>query len=358
MGVFCFSILSGMKAVFLFFCMVIAVALAQQAGFQDTLIIDDFTTVTPQIIVQTEANSQYPIVQTRSTTASDILGGERDLRLTVLSGSDNLVLSSGVSNGLFQCATPAGARGRSTLQFDGVDGSINLNPSGLGGLNFRNNGGNSFRVSVTSDLATRVDFLVYSGSTSAVCVYNLTLVAGSTVDTVILFSQFSSGCDFSSVGAIEIVAQMEPNVDVQVSLFSVYGPIPVTPTPSRTPTPVPSNSVTPSRTPTPSNRCVCNCNAFTCDIRVDPLHRFDTFSYYRTSDFDDIDTITVPSVTIPTVTVPTFTVPTVTVPTVTVPTITIPTVTVPTITYATGGSSDAGVLALSLAAMMAVVFAF
>merc|ERR1712032_354992 len=292
MGVFCFSILSGMKAVFLFFCMVIAVALAQQAGFQDTLIIDDFTTVTPQIIIQTEANSQYPIVQTRSTTASDILGGERDLRLTVLSGSDNLVLSSGVSNGLFQCATPAGARGRSTLQFDGVDGSIN-----------------------------------------AVCVFNLTLVAGSTVDTVILFSQFGSGCDFTNVGAIEIVAQMEPNVDVQVSLFSVYGPIPVTLTPSRTPTPVPSNSVTPSRTPTPSNRCVCNCNAFTCDIRVDPLHRFDTFSYYRTSDFDDIDTITVPSVTIPTVTVP-------------------------TITYATGGSSDAGVLALSLAAMMAVVFAF
>merc|ERR1712032_524343 len=224
MGVFCFSILSGMKAVFLFFCMVIAVALAQQAGFQDTLIIDDFTTVTPQIIIQTEANSQYPIVQTRSTTASDILGGERDLRLTVLSGSDNLVLSSGVSNGLFQCATPAGARGRSTLQFDGVDGSISLNPSGLGGLNFRNNGGNSFRVSVTSDLATRVDFLVYSGSTSAVCVFDLT-----------------------NVGAIEIVAQMEPNVDVQVPLFSVYGPIPVTPTPSRTPTPVPSNSVTPSR---------------------------------------------------------------------------------------------------------------
>merc|ERR1712100_626841 len=274
-------------------------------------------TVTHQIIIQTEANSQYPIVQTRSTTASDILGGERDLRLTVLSGSDNLVLSSGVSNGLFQCATPAGARGRSTLQFDGVDGSINLNPSGLGGLNFRNNGGNSFRVSVTSD-------------------------------TVILFSQFSSGCDFSSVGAIEIVAQMEPNVDVQVSLFSVYGPIPATPSPTRTPTPIPSNSVTPSRTPTPSNRCVCNCNAFTCDIRVDPLHRFDTFSYYRTSDFDDIDTITVPSVTIPTVTVPTFT----------VPTVTVPTVTVPTITYATGGSSDAGVLALSLAAMMAVVFAF
>merc|ERR1712014_435183 len=93
---------------------------------------------------------------------------------------------------------------------------------------------------------------------------------------------------------------------------------PPTPSPSPSPSPVPSQSVTPSRTPTPSNRCVCNCNAFTCDIRVDPLHRFDTFSYYRTSDFDDIDTITIPSVTVPTVTVPTFTVPTVTVPTVTV----------------------------------------
>merc|ERR1712137_1062557 len=307
MGVFCFSILSGMKAVFLFFCMVIAVVLAQQPGFQDTLVIDDFTTVTPQIIIQTALDSQYPIVQTRSTVASDVLGGERDLRLTVFSGTDNLVLSSGVSNGLFQCATPAGARGQSTVQYDGADGSINLSPSGLGGVNLRNNGGNSFRVSVTSDLATRVDFVVYSGSANARCVFNLTLVAGSTVDTVLQFSQFSSGCDFSSVGAIEIIALMEPNVDVQVSLFSVYGPIPATPTP----------------TPSPSDRCVCNCNAFTCDIRVDPLHRFDTFSYYRTSDFDDIDSITIPTVTVPTVTVPTFTVPTVTIPTVTVPTITI-----------------------------------
>merc|ERR1712232_160284 len=345
-SVFCFSILSGMKAVFLFFCMVIAVALAQQAGFQDTLVIDDFTTVTPQILIQTEASSNYPIVGTRSTTASDILGGERDLRLTVLTGEDNLVLSSGVASGAFQCATPAGASGRSTLQWDGVDGSINLNPSGLGALNFRANGGNSFRVSVTTDIATRVDFIVYSGSASATCVFNLSLAAGTTVDTVLLFSQFSNGCDFSRVGALEIVAQMGPNVDVLVNIFSVYGPTPPTPSPSPSPSPVPSQSVTPSRTPTPSNRCVCNCNAFTCDIRVDPLHRFDTFSYYRTSDFDDIDTITIPSVTVPTVTVPTFT----------VPTVTVPTVTVPTITYATGGSSDAGVLALSLAAMMAVVF--
>merc|ERR1712110_243126 len=338
------GILSGMKAVFLFFCMVIAVVLAQQPGFQDTLVIDDFTTVTPQIIIQTALDSQYPIVQTRSTVASDVLGGERDLRLTVFSGTDNLVLSSGVSNGLFQCATPAGARGQSTVQYDGTDGSINLNPSGLGGVNLRNNGGNSFRVSVTSDLATRVDFVVYSGSANARCVFNLTLVAGSTVDTVLQFSQFSSGCDFSSVGAIEIIALMEANVDVQVSLFSVYGPIPATPT------------------PTPSDRCVCNCNAFTCDIRVDPLHRFDTFSYYRTSDFDDIDSITIPTVTVPTVTVPTFTVPTVTIPTVTVPTITIPSVTIPTDTFGTGDASNvesgAGVVVMSLATLMAVALAF
>merc|ERR1712110_457395 len=333
------GILSGMKAVFLFFCMVIAVVLAQQPGFQDTLVIDDFTTVTPQIIIQTALDSQYPIVQTRSTVASDVLGGERDLRLTVFSGTDNLVLSSGVSNGLFQCATPAGARGQSTVQYDGTDGSINLNPSGLGGVNLRNNGGNSFRVSVTSDLATRVDFVVYSGSANARCVFNLTLVAGSTVDTVLQFSQFSSGCDFSSVGAIEIIALMEANVDVQVSLFSVYGPIPATPT------------------PTPSDRCVCNCNAFTCDIRVDPLHRFDTFSYYRTSDFDDIDSITIPTVTVPTVTVPTFTVPT-----VTIPTVTIPSVTIPTVTFGTGDASNvesgAGVVVMSLATLMAVALAF
>merc|ERR1712063_247410 len=105
------------------------------------------------------------------------------------------------------------------------------------------------------------------------------------------------------------------------------------------------------------DRCVCNCNAFTCDIRVDPLHRFDTFSYYRTSDFDDIDSITIPTVTVPTVTVPTFTVPTVTIPTVTVPTITIPSV-----TFGTGDASNvesgAGVVVMSLATLMAVALAF
>merc|ERR1712211_196774 len=137
-----------------------------------------------------------------TATDGSIIGNERDLQLVVVSGASNLLMTAGVANGNFQCATPDGAQGYSTVQWDGADAS-----------------------------------------------FNLTLPGGeSTNEFELEFSGFTSGCDFSSVGAIEMVVQQRPQpVDVTVELFTVLGPIPQTPTPTRTPTPVPSNSATPSR---------------------------------------------------------------------------------------------------------------
>merc|ERR1712167_154011 len=153
----------------------------------------------------------------------------------------NLLMTAGVANGNFQCATP-----------DGADASFNLQANGLGALNFRADSNFAFRARIFSDLSTIVSFRVYSGSGSALRSRNLTLPGGeSTNEFELEFSSFTSGCDFSRVGAIEMIVQQRPQpVDVTVELFTVLGPIPQTPSP----------------TPSPSEQCICRCPVFTCEV--------------------------------------------------------------------------------------------
>merc|ERR1712137_305284 len=211
-----------MRSALLFLCLaIVACTFAQRAGFRDAVIIDEFTTVTRQIIITTEDNTVYPVTQTAFATATDgsIIGNERDLQLVVVSGQSNLLMTAGVANGNFQCATI-------------------------------------------------VSFRVYSGSGSALCSRNLTLPGGeSTNEFELEFSSFTSGCDFSRVGAIEMIVQQRPQpVDVTVELFTVLGPIPQTPSPTPSPSPIPSNSRTPTPTPSPSEQCICRCPVFTCEV--------------------------------------------------------------------------------------------
>jgi hypothetical protein len=218
----------------------VACTFAQAPGFQDNIIIDEFTTITRQIIITTEDNTVYPVTQTAFATSTDgsIIGNERDLQLVVVSGNSNLLMTAGVANGNFQCATPDGAQGYSTVQWDGADASFNLQANGLNARDFTAGGNTYFRTRIFSDLTTIVTFRVYSGSSSAVCSRNITLPGGeSTNEYQLPFTSFTSGCDFTRVGALEMIVQQRPQpVDVTVELFTVVGPIPVSPsaTPSNT----------------------------------------------------------------------------------------------------------------------------
>merc|ERR1712032_1795965 len=206
-------------------------------------IIDEFTTVTRQIIITTEDNTVYPVTQTAFATATDgsIIGNERDLQLVVVSGASNLLMTAGVANGNFQCATPDGAQGYSTVQWDGADASFNLQANGLNARDFTAGGNTYFRTRIFSDLTTNE--------------YQLP------------FTSFTSGCDFTRVGALEMIVQQRPQpVDVTVELFTVVGPIPVSPSATPSPSPIPSNSRTPTPTPSPSEQCICKCPVFTCEV--------------------------------------------------------------------------------------------
>jgi len=243
------------------------VALCSGQGFRDLFVIDNFEVNTPTQVIVIPQNPTFPITRFVQTQSSTIAGGERDIFLQCNGGGSSLLMSASVSGGNYTASTPNGARGFSTLTFDGEDASTNLDTSGLFGTGFSNwraEGGFALRVSMRSDITTTVTFRVYSGSANSVCTSTQTVPAGLT-DQIYLLDfddDWSGNCDFSNVGALDINFQQNDNVDVILQFISVYAPIPTTPSPS----PSPTRTRTPTPTPTLSDVCVCFCPNFTCEL--------------------------------------------------------------------------------------------
>jgi len=202
----------------------------------DVLTIDSFTPDTPPIIITIDS-TQLPQTKTAFTTGSGILGGERDLSLTAESGPNSRVLTSGVTEGEWSISTPNGASGVSIMQYDGTDGSINLNTAGLGGVDLRVSGGDGLRAIIVTDIDTAYTFTVYSAGGSSDFVQP---ILGTLPETEYLlpFSQFSGNANFNAVTAIEIQIEAFDNVDSTITLFAVTG-VPTTPPPPPPPPDVP-----------------------------------------------------------------------------------------------------------------------
>jgi len=204
---------------------IFAVALAQvQPGFQDVRNIDTFDAVTPTILIVVPNNPSFPMASEQTTivgSSDGVIGNERNLLLTVLSGESNDVLSTGVSNSDFSCTTPQDATGVTLLQYDGSDSSSALNPNGLrqvSGLstNLRDGDAFAFHARMESDHPTNVIFRVYSGSSTNYCEAIQPLPGDDVVhDYFVNYNEFNdigSGCDFSNVGAIEVVVEVRRNI--------------------------------------------------------------------------------------------------------------------------------------------------
>lgn len=221
--------------VFLLFCHLFF-AIVQGS---DVRSIDDFEIATPSIVIVIPTNPTFPLCSDTYTyvgSSKEIIGGERDLSLTVYSGSENRVLVAGVTLGEFSCTSPVDTQSSSLLQYDGVDNSINLNPSGLGGIDFTLYGGNAIRLVAFSDAPTTISLVVYSGSVGEACYVNVTLPGYDYSREYILdFNSFTSGCDFQNVGAIEVITHTVSSVDIIIQSLYVYAnPTTVTALPSPT----------------------------------------------------------------------------------------------------------------------------
>ena len=310
----------------------------------DIVQVDTFTSDgTNFITIELTTSLLPPVVRTSffstgNPDSDEIIGGERDLQLNALTGSSGRVFATSVNLGEWEIATPNGASSQVLMQYDGIDGSINLNSKGLtaitgasGGLDLTiGSTADGFHLTIETDIETDYKFTVYdvSGGSSTL---TKPIQGGSvSVDASILFKDFSGNANFNKIGAIEILVEGLPNVDTITNLFALSGPEPSTtpsasksPTvpsasrsnspgpssdrsrsPSRTPPIPPSESRTPSTSPSasPFPTCQCNCPNFRCGLVFDRPETDDddsasserviyrpVFYYAEDDDFDGIE---------------------------------------------------------------------
>ena len=133
-------------------------------------------------------------------SSGSMVGGERDLRVSVVSGS----ISAGASLGVLKVSAGVGANGSVEAVWDGVDNDpSNINTLGLGGLNLTSGGADAFLIGLNSlSGSPSLTLSVYAGA-------NLSTVtlSGLTVSTLpqvlrIPYNTFSGSANFSGAGAI------------------------------------------------------------------------------------------------------------------------------------------------------------
>lgn len=243
----------------------------------------DFSLSDPAVVCNTGQTSGCTQSEV-SINDSSVIGGQRNILLSADRGDGTLFQTSVVSDS-WTSSTPVDSSGFSRMQYDGQDGTADLDISGLQ-EDLTEDLADAFEIDVETDVTSDITISIYEGGQT--CEFGpLTVVgnAGVVQTFEIDYSQFSGNCPLTNVGAIEILVEMFDNVDVIISKFVTTGEVAPTPspspsnqpdpsssnTPSRTPTPgptsAPSQSNTPSRTPTPQpEECVCNCPTFFCGL--------------------------------------------------------------------------------------------
>merc|ERR1712130_425034 len=103
-----------------------------------------------------------------------IVGGERDIRLTIEEGSLQIV-SANVGAGVYTVTTTNAGRGIASLVYDGPDGdAFNIDPNGLD-HDMSANGAAALRLEYSVDVETAVTVNLFSGSSSPCGAYSFAI---------------------------------------------------------------------------------------------------------------------------------------------------------------------------------------
>lgn len=188
--------------------------------------IDPFN-VTAQAV---QVNTGTPTA-TSSVAASEVVGGERDIRATFTSGLANLDVAVVPGSSLFTFSSGANVIGTALVQYDGADGDATaLNATGLGGISLNsNNSLAGFQISTRGDSAGQaVVIRVYSSATNF---STATVTPPNQVTPEPIFVPFSAftvgggtGANFNSVGAIELFIDGIIDQNTTVSVVRSAGP--------------------------------------------------------------------------------------------------------------------------------------
>jgi hypothetical protein len=187
--------------------------------------IDDWSTPGDTLLIIVDSSSVFPITIEGFYTASDsnILGQERDVQLYATSGSDGAPVSVSVE-GSMSLATPGTGTGGTVTQYDGRDGSMNLNPSGLSGVDLTAFGADAISLFGSTDHPTQVTFTITSDF-SHTSTYEMLLPATTEIEEYVLyFKDFDGNADLTNVGSISLEIIADRNIDVILNMVCTSGP--------------------------------------------------------------------------------------------------------------------------------------
>lgn len=192
-----------------------------------------------QLLLDGFSTSQSMYVSSASTTAKstitglDILGGERDVSVTILSGGSGLTAKSSPWNdGEFQFNSGAAVRGRCDIVWDGVDGDPNtIDYNGLGGIDLNKFGPLLEIKDLVSDHAARLIIRMYdasdlTGQTWCEAVWDGLTFPGNQ-NLQFFASDFSAAgpsgtADLSNIGAICLTIDGSNRPSLDLAFSSIY----------------------------------------------------------------------------------------------------------------------------------------
>lgn len=193
---------------------------------EDKVVVDSFSVDSPPLVIVLQANAPPAVTDSNFQQDPSILGGERDITLTVTNGSPGRVFNAAVTSEQFTISCPNGASGTALVQYDGTDGSANLSlHPGLGGLDLTQSNGQGFRVSATTDIQTVFTITAYDGSGNKGSA-SRTVIGDPNIinDYLIPFTEYGN-VDFTNIDAIELLVLASENVDFFINTFVTYGDV-------------------------------------------------------------------------------------------------------------------------------------
>lgn len=162
-------------------------------------VIDDFSTAQGPLTVF-EGDSDFS-----SVTGSGILGGERDLMITNFVDEFNQGASVNVTADNFFFNSGSGNESQFTIQWDGADNSMAVNPFGLGGVDL-GAGAITFVTSIVeADLDAFFDVTFWSGANGTAETVELPIPGVDAPGRDAFFaSSLFTNTDFTNIGAIQV----------------------------------------------------------------------------------------------------------------------------------------------------------
>lgn len=199
-----------------------------------TQLIDDYSETTQSVTADagTPTNTDFA-----TTPISEVVGGARDIQVANSNNLGQVTVFVDSNSDTLSIGSLGDAVGTALLQYDGIDNSIALNATGLGGVSLAGgaagatldpgagliiqsraeNAGDTLFITVHSD-----------GSNSSTISIPVPQEATNFLETFVLFSSFTTasgtGADFNNVGAIEASLGLAANNDVFVSIVESLRP--------------------------------------------------------------------------------------------------------------------------------------